>query len=105
HKKNSLSRSTRPFGVFKPASLEHNRNCFRDEDPSGNKKDEGLMDQNSHDSERPSQSERACIPHEYLRRMTIVPQKTEPGPKHGGTKNRQFSSSGNERHFQVTRKL
>src|SRR5207253_7128557 len=71
HKKNALSRSTRPFGVFKPASLEHNRYCFRDEDPSGDKKDERLMDQNSHDSERPSQSERACIPHEYLRRMTI----------------------------------
>src|ERR1051325_9692461 len=105
HQENPLTGSRAPAGELEIIPLDQHRYRFHYENPAGDDKDQRLMDQHSHDSQRTTQSERTGVAHEHLRRMAVEPKKSQAGADDRRAKDRKFTSATDRKNLQIARDL
>src|SRR5260370_24622215 len=74
-----------PAQLVRPDLKDH-RNGFDHEDAADKRQQQLLLDDHGHGSDGAAEGERSYVAHKDLRRMRVVPEKTEAGANHGAAK-------------------
>ena len=89
---------------FVAAHLQHHRDRFEDEDAADERQQQFLADDDGDRADGAAQSQRADVAHEDLRRMGVVPEKSDGCAHHGAAEDGQLADHGHALQFKVVGK-